>query len=145
MSQVRNRVWSPEAREIGDRIAALTLAGAAELCGYLREVHRIEPSLGVEVLPPLPPPPPAPPAEYAVRLDGFDPARKINVIKTVPEVTGVGLKEARDLVEAAPRTVRDNGSPAEAEALKKKLEEAGARVSVQPSAADKPLLVVARP
>ena len=147
MSQVVNRVWSPEVREIGDRIAALTLAGAAELSEYLREVHRIEPPGGVGIVPPPPPPPPqpAPPTEWAVRLDGFDPVKKINVIKTVREVTGVGLKAAVDLVETAPRVIRDHLPAAEAEALKKRLEEAGARVSLLPAAADKPLVVSARP
>jgi large subunit ribosomal protein L7/L12 len=55
-------------------------------------------------------------------------ANKINVIKVVREVTGKGLKEAKDLVDAAPKIVKENTSKAEAEDLKKKLEEAGAKV-----------------
>jgi large subunit ribosomal protein L7/L12 len=58
-------------------------------------------------------------------------ANKINVIKVVREVTGVGLKEAKDLVDGAPKVVKENLPKAEAEALKKKLEEAGAKVNMK--------------
>jgi large subunit ribosomal protein L7/L12 len=58
-------------------------------------------------------------------------ANKINVIKVVREVTGVGLKEAKDLVDGAPKMVKENLPKAEAEALKKKLEEAGAKVTLK--------------
>src|ERR1700740_696500 len=54
-----------------------------------------------------------------------DPAKKVNVIKVVREITGLGLKEAKDLVEGAPQTVKDGVSKADAEAMKKKLEEGG--------------------
>ncbi len=58
-------------------------------------------------------------------------ASKINVIKVVREVTGVGLKEAKDLVDGAPKIVKENMPKAEAEALKKKLEDAGAKVTLK--------------
>lgn len=58
-------------------------------------------------------------------------ANKINVIKVVREATGKGLKEAKDLVDAAPITVKENIAKAEAEELKKKLEEAGAKVALK--------------
>jgi large subunit ribosomal protein L7/L12 len=58
-------------------------------------------------------------------------ANKINVIKVVREVTGLGLKEAKDIVDAAPKVVKENMPKAEAEALKKKLEEAGAKVNLK--------------
>jgi large subunit ribosomal protein L7/L12 len=64
-------------------------------------------------------------------LDGFDAAKKINVIKVVREITGLGLKEAKDLVEGAPKNVKEGLSKEEAEALKKKLEEGGAKVSLK--------------
>jgi large subunit ribosomal protein L7/L12 len=67
---------------------------------------------------------------FAVRLDGFEPAKKINVIKVVWEIAGLGLKEAKDLVEAAPAVVQDILSPEEAETIRKKLQDAGAKVSV---------------
>ena len=58
-------------------------------------------------------------------------ASKISVIKVVREITALGLKEAKDLVEAAPKIVKDGLKPAEAEAMKKKLEEAGATVTLK--------------
>ena len=58
-------------------------------------------------------------------------ANKINVIKVVREVTGLGLKEAKDIVDAAPKMVKENMPKADAEALKKKLEEAGAKVTLK--------------
>ena len=58
-------------------------------------------------------------------------ANKINVIKVVREVTGLGLKEAKDIVDAAPKLVKENMPKADAEALKKKLEEAGAKVTLK--------------
>ena len=58
-------------------------------------------------------------------------ANKINVIKVVREITGLGLKEAKDLVEGAPKTVKESVSKAEAEEFKKKLEDAGAKVELK--------------
>ena len=58
-------------------------------------------------------------------------ASKINVIKVVREVTGLGLKEAKDLVDGAPKPIKEKVSKADAEALKKKLEEAGAKVELK--------------
>ncbi len=58
-------------------------------------------------------------------------ANKINVIKVVREVTGLGLKEAKDIVDAAPKVVKENMPKADAEALKKKLEEAGGKVALK--------------
>ena len=57
--------------------------------------------------------------------------KKINVIKEVRAITGLGLKEAKDLVEGAPKTVKEGVTKAEAEALKKKLEDAGAKVELK--------------
>jgi large subunit ribosomal protein L7/L12 len=58
-------------------------------------------------------------------------ANKINVIKVVREITGLGLKEAKDLVEGAPKTVKEGANKADAEAMKKKLEAAGAKVELK--------------
>jgi large subunit ribosomal protein L7/L12 len=58
-------------------------------------------------------------------------ANKINVIKVVREVTGLGLKEAKDIVDGAPKVIKENLAKAEAEELKKKLEEAGAKVALK--------------
>jgi large subunit ribosomal protein L7/L12 len=68
--------------------------------------------------------------EFTVELTEAG-ANKINVIKVVREVTGLGLKEAKDIVDAAPKAVKENIAKADAEALKKKLEEAGAKVTLK--------------
>lgn len=68
--------------------------------------------------------------EFNVVMTSFG-ANKVNVIKVVREVTGLGLKEAKDLVEAAPKAIKEGVNKADAEALKKKLEEAGATVEVK--------------
>jgi large subunit ribosomal protein L7/L12 len=68
--------------------------------------------------------------EFTVELTDAG-ANKINVIKVVREATGKGLKEAKDLVDAAPKPIKENIAKAEAEELKKKLEEAGAKVTLK--------------
>jgi len=68
--------------------------------------------------------------EFNVVLTAVDAAKKIAVIKVVREVTGLGLKEAKDLVEGAPKAVKENVAKAEAEELKKKLTEAGATIEL---------------
>jgi large subunit ribosomal protein L7/L12 len=68
--------------------------------------------------------------EFTVELSAAG-ANKINVIKVVREITGLGLKEAKDLVEAAPKPVKEGVSKSEAEEIKKKLEEAGAKVALK--------------
>ncbi len=69
--------------------------------------------------------------EFTVVMTAVDPAKKVNVIKVVREITGLGLKEAKDLVEGAPQTVKDSVAKADAEAMKKKLEEGGAKVELK--------------
>lgn len=137
MAEGNGRTWSPEITELGDKIVALTVARAVELGNYLEEEHGIKPAAGVaaavgpgaagpaEVVKPVEK------TEFTVQLDGFDAAKKINVIKIVREITGLGLKEAKDLVEGFPKPVKENISKEEAEALKKKLEEGGAKVSLK--------------
>jgi len=68
---------------------------------------------------------------FDVILTGFDAAKKINVIKVVREITALGLKEAKDLVESAPKPVKEGIAKEEAEDIKKKLEEGGAQVEVK--------------
>ena len=68
--------------------------------------------------------------EFSVVLKGFG-DKKINVIKEVRAITGLGLKEAKDLVEGAPKAVKEGASKDEAAAMKKKLEEAGAEVELK--------------
>ena len=69
--------------------------------------------------------------EFDVVLTGFDAAAKIKVIKAVREITGLGLAEAKAMVEGAPKTLKEAVSKDEAEELKKKLEEAGAKVELK--------------
>ena len=69
--------------------------------------------------------------EFDVILDGFDAAAKIKVIKVVRELTGLGLAEAKGFVESAPKAVKEGISKDDAEALKKQLEEAGAKVEIK--------------
>ena len=132
-----DRAWGPEIKDIGDKIAALTVAKAVELGDYLEEVHKIKPAAGggggVVMAAGGPatagPAAAAEPTEFRVVLEGFDAAKKINVIKVVREITGLGLKEAKDLVEAGGK-VKEGASKADAEAIKKKLEDAGAKVEL---------------
>lgn len=69
--------------------------------------------------------------EFTVVLTAVDPAKKVNVIKVVREITGLGLKEAKDMVEGAPQTVKDGANKADSDAMKKKLEEAGGKVELK--------------
>ena len=69
--------------------------------------------------------------EFTVTLTGFDATRKINIIKVVREVTSLGLKEAKDLVESAPKSIKEAVTKDEAQAIKKKFEEAGATVEIK--------------
>jgi large subunit ribosomal protein L7/L12 len=139
MAEGNGRQWSGDIKEIGDRIAALTVSKAVELGDYLEEVHKIKPAAGGVVMAAGPAggggaavaEKPAEKTEFTVQLDGFDAAKKINVIKVVREITGLGLKEAKDLVEGSPKPVKENISKDEAEKFKKQLEDGGAKVSLK--------------
>jgi large subunit ribosomal protein L7/L12 len=134
------RTWHPDVVALGDRIAGLTLAGAAELRNYLETVYGISPGTRAGLVPEVTPEviidnPRVEPTEFDVFLDEFDAARKVAAIRAVREATGVGLKAARDLVEGAPKVVKERLPRAEAEAVKAVLEAAGAKVSVRACAA----------
>ena len=123
--------------EFGDKLAGLTLKEAVELKDYLKEKHGIEPAGGgMMMAPPTSPTgpvaPPAEPTEFNVILEGADPAKKINVIKVVRELTGQGLAEAKATVEGGPKAIKEGVDKKTAEDLKKKLEEAGGKVSIKP-------------
>lgn len=127
--------FSDVTKELGDKIVGLTLKEAKELSDYLKDVHGIEPAAGGAVMM-------AGPAggegaaaaeektEFDVVLEGFG-DKKIGVIKVVRTATGLGLKEAKDLVEGAPSKVKEGVSKEDAEKLKTELEEAGATVSIK--------------
>ncbi|HLJ97182.1 MAG TPA: 50S ribosomal protein L7/L12 [Gemmataceae bacterium] len=138
MAEENGRVWSPEVKDLGDKIVALTVAKAVELGDYMEQVHKIKPAASAVAVAagpagggPAAAEKPAEQTEFMVQLDGFDAAKKINVIKIVREITGLGLKEAKDLVEGAPKPIKENVSKDEAQKLKAKLEEGGAKISLK--------------
>jgi large subunit ribosomal protein L7/L12 len=122
-------------QQLEDQIAGLSLLDAAEL------VKRLEGRLGVSAAAAAPvmmaggggaaaAAPAEEKTEFTVILTGAG-ANKINVIKAVREVTSLGLKEAKDLVDGAPKPIKENVSKEEAETIKKKFTEAGATVEVK--------------
>jgi large subunit ribosomal protein L7/L12 len=130
--------YAPDIKELGDKIVALTVGKAVELGDYLEKVHNIKPAASAPVMMTgggggaAVAEKPEVKTEFTVQLDGLaDPAKKINVIKVVREITGLGLKEAKDLVEGAPKPVKENVTKDEAEAMKKKLEDGGAKASLK--------------
>lgn len=120
--------------KIADELSALTVLEAAELSKLLEEKWGV--SAAAPVAAAAAPAAPAA-AEAAEEKDEFDVIlvaagdKKINVIKEVRTITGLGLKEAKDLVEGAPKPVKEGVKKDEAEELKKKLEEAGATVELK--------------
>jgi large subunit ribosomal protein L7/L12 len=129
---------APEITDLGDKLANLTIIQAVALKDYLKEKYKIEPAAGGAVVMAGPgggggaaAPVAEAKTEFTVVLEGFDAAKKINVIKVVREVTSLGLKEAKDLVDGAPKVVKEGVSKDEAAAIKKKFEEVGATVEVK--------------
>ena len=119
-------------KALGDQIAGLTLIEAKQLADYLKETHGIEAAAGAVVVAAAPGAAAAveEKTEFDVILqDGG--AAKINVIKVVRAVTGLGLKEAKDLVEKSGAVVKEGLPKADAEKLKKELEDAGAKVTLK--------------
>ena len=113
-----------------EEIKGLTVLELSEL------VHALEEEFGVSAAAMAAPAAAAAPAaeektEFDVILAGFDAAAKIKVIKVVREITGLGLAEAKAVVEGAPKALKEAVSKDEAEELKKKLEESGAKVEIK--------------
>jgi large subunit ribosomal protein L7/L12 len=115
--------------KIVEELSALTVMEAAELSKLLEEKWGVSAAAPVAVAA-------AGGAAVAEEKDSFHVVlesagdNKINVIKVVRELTGLGLKEAKDLVEGAPKNVKEDVAKADAETMKKKLEEAGAKVKL---------------
>ena len=117
-----------------ETIEKLTLLEAAELVKAMEEKFGVSAAAPVAVAAaPAAAAAPAddPDAEVSVILASVPADKKIAILKLVRELTGLGLKEAKDLVEAAPKAVKENVKKAEAEEIKKKLEEAGAGVEIK--------------
>jgi len=124
---------APEIKELGDKIVALSLLQAQALSVYLKDTYGIEAAAGGGGVM-MAAAAAAPVAEVQTTFDVVLKAagdKKIQVIKVVREVTGLGLKEAKDLVDGAPKAVKTGLEKAEAEALKKKLETEGASVELK--------------
>ncbi len=121
-------------KNLGEEIVKLTVLEAKALGDYLEEVHGIKAAAAAVVAGPAAPAEAAPAVaektEFDVILDSFG-AQKINVIKVVRAATQLGLKEAKELVDGAPKPVKTGISKEDAEKLKKELEEAGATVSIK--------------
>ena len=134
MAEAPAKQWKAEIKELGDKIVSLSLLEAKELADYLKDEHGIEPAAGGVVM--------------AVPGGGGEAAaeeeqtqfnvvlkeigdKKIQVIKAVRAHTPLGLKEAKELVDSAPKAVKEGVSKEEAETVKKDLEEAGATVALE--------------
>jgi large subunit ribosomal protein L7/L12 len=128
--------YSADTKSLGDKIVQLTLKQAKELSDYLEKEHGIKAAAGGAVVMAGPAAggaaaaPVAEKTEFDVILEAFG-DKKIGVIKVVRAATGLGLKEAKDLVEGIPSKVKEGLSKEDAEKLKKELVEAGATVSIK--------------
>ncbi|MEZ6191378.1 MAG: 50S ribosomal protein L7/L12 [Phycisphaerales bacterium] len=120
-------------KELGDKIVGLTLKEAVDLADYLKEEYGIEPAAGGAVMMAGP----AASAEAAEEKTEFDVIlanagdQKIKVIKVVREATGLGLKEAKDLVDGAPKPLKTGVSKDEANSLAEKIKEVGGTCEIK--------------
>lgn len=137
MSETATKEFAAKITKIGDELAGLTLKEAVDLGDYMKEKYGIEAAAGGAVVMAGPADgggggaaAPAEKTEFNVILKAAG-DKKVQVIKVVREATGLGLKEAKDLVDGAPKPIKEGLSKEDAEALKKKLEEAGGTVELQ--------------
>ena len=133
--ETETKTFDEKITKMGDEIAGLTLKEAVDLADYMKDTYGIEPAAGGAVMM----------AGGGGGDDGGEAAeqtefdvileaagdKKIQVIKTVREATGLCLKEAKEIVDSAPKAVKEKASKEEAEALKTALEEAGATVGLK--------------
>ena len=119
-------------KALGNQLVELTVKEVSELAAYLKEEHGIEPAAAAVAVAAGP----AGGGEAAAEKTEFNVilkapgGAKLSVVKVVKEITGLGLKEAKDLVDGAPNPVKEGTSKEDAEAIKAKLEEAGAEVEI---------------
>lgn len=125
----------PAISELGDKIVGLTLLQAKALADYLENTHGIKPAGGGVVMAAAGPAAAAAPVEakteFDVILTGYADTSKIAVIKVVRAATGLGLKEAKDLVEGAPKPIKTAIPEADAKKLKAEIEAAGGKADVK--------------
>jgi large subunit ribosomal protein L7/L12 len=130
----KTKKWSSDVKKLGDKIVSLTLMQAKELGDYLKEEYNIEPAAGGAVM--MAGPAAQAQTEEKAEKTSFDVIlkefgdKKIQVIKEVKSITGLGLKEAKDLVDNLPKPVKEGLSKADAEAAQKQLEAVGAVVEL---------------
>ena len=120
--------------ELGDKLVGLTLKEAVDLADYLKETYNIEPAAGGVAMMPGPGGGGGEEAEEKTEFDVVLKAagdKKIQVIKAVREATGLGLKEAKEIVDGAPKTLKEGVAKEEAEALADKIKEAGGEVELK--------------
>jgi len=128
--------YSDTTKDLGEKIIGLTLKEAKELSDYLENEHGIKPASGGGVMMAAPSgeggggEAAAEQTEFDVVLEAFG-DKKIGVIKVVRTITGLGLKEAKELVEGVPSKVKEGVEKEEAEKIKGELEEAGATVAIK--------------
>jgi large subunit ribosomal protein L7/L12 len=133
MSEARE--FDATTKELGDKIVGLTLLQAKALADYLEEVHGIKPAAGAAVA--IAAPSGAAPAaaaeaqtEFEVILATFG-EKKLEVIKVIRTITGLGLKEAKDLVEGAPKSIKTGVSKEDADKIKAEITAAGGTVTIK--------------
>ncbi|TWU03329.1 50S ribosomal protein L7/L12 [Neorhodopirellula pilleata] len=127
--------YSAEAKELGDKIANMTLKQAKELSDYLKDEHGIEPAAGGGAVMMAPAGDAGAPAaveqtEFDVVLTAFG-DKKLNVVKVVKNITGASLMEAKKMVEGVPATLKEAVSKEDAEKIKAEVEEAGGSVELK--------------
>lgn len=136
MAQAEVRQWGKKVKDLGEAIVGLTVLEAKELGDYLEDVHGIKAAAGAVAVAAAPgvaggeAETAEEKTEFNVILESFG-SNKLAVIKVVRQATALGLKEAKVLVETSPNPVKEALPKAEAEKLKKELEDAGAKVSLK--------------
>ncbi|MEM8945871.1 MAG: 50S ribosomal protein L7/L12 [Planctomycetota bacterium] len=136
MSDAAVAEYSAATKEMGDKIVGLTLKEAKELSDYLKDEHGIEPAAGGGAVVMAAgggdgdAGAAAEQTEFDVVMESFG-GNKIPVIKAVRGLTGLGLKEAKEMVEGAPSKIKEGVSKEDAEKAKAELEEAGATVAIK--------------
>jgi large subunit ribosomal protein L7/L12 len=129
--------YSPAITELADKLVNLTVKDAQSLVDCLKAVHGIEPAGGGVMMAAGPAAGGAGGAAAAAEKTAFDVIlagfgdKKIQVIKVVRQITGLGLKEAKDLVEGVPKPLKEGVSKEEADKIKKEIEESGGAVTIQ--------------
>ncbi|MDI9411816.1 MAG: 50S ribosomal protein L7/L12 [Bacteroidia bacterium] len=135
MSETETKTFEAKITQLGDSIASLTLKEAVDLADYMKDKYGIEPAAGGAVVMAGGGGEAAPAAaaqtEFDVVLESCPADKKIGVIKAVREATGLGLAEAKALVDGAPKAIKEKVEKPEADKVKAALEAAGAKVVVK--------------